>query len=96
MIVLVLKIEVKKGKKEDFLNIAKPMVEGSQKETGNIEYNIYQELDDKNTIAFIEKWKNQEALDLHEKMEHFTSNIGKLKSLFAKPPIKNRFDIIDI
>lgn len=94
MIVLVLKLEVQQGKKEEFIKIAKLMVEGSQKEAGNIEYNVYEELDEKNTIAFIEKWKDQEALDLHEKMEHFTDNIGKLKSLCAKPPIKNRFDVI--
>lgn len=94
MIVLVLKIEVQEGKKEEFIKIAKLMVAGSQKEAGNIEYNVYEELDEINTVAFIEKWENQEALDLHEKMEHFTTNIGKLKSLCAKPPIRNRFDIV--
>jgi len=94
MIVLVLKIEIQEGKKDEFIKIAKLMVEGSQLEAGNIEYNVYEELDEPNTVAFIEKWKNQDALDLHEKMEHFTNNIGKLKSLCAKPPIRNRFDII--
>lgn len=94
MIVLVLKLEVQQGKKEELIEIAKLMAEGSQKEVGNIEYNLYSELDEKNTVAFIEKWKDQEALDLHEKMEHFTNNIGRLKSLCAKPPIRNRYDII--
>jgi quinol monooxygenase YgiN len=94
MIVLVLKLEVHQGKKEEFIEIAKRMVEGSQKEAGNIEYNLYEELDEPNTVAFIEKWKDQEAMDLHERMEYFTNNIGKLKSLCAKPPIRNRFDIV--
>jgi len=94
MIVLVLKLEIKEGKKEEFIGVAKLMAEGSQKEAGNIEYNVYQELDEENTVAFIEKWKDQDALDLHENMEHFTNNIGKLKSLCAKPPVRNRFDII--
>ncbi len=93
MIVLVLKIEVKEGKKEEFLKVAELLVEGSQKEDGNIEYNIYQDLDDENTVAFIEKWKDQEALDFHEKTEHFTNNIDNLLALCAKPPVKNRFDI---
>lgn len=37
-------------------------------------------------VAFIEKWKDQEALDLHERVEYFTNNIGKLKaqSLFTR------------
>lgn len=94
MIVLVVKLEVQAGKKEEFIQIAKLMVEGSQKEAGNIEYNVYEELDEVNTVAFIEKWKDQEALDIHEKMDHYTDNIGKLKSLCTKPPVRNRFDIV--
>ena len=94
MIVIVLKLEVQQGKKEEFVEIAKRMVEGSQKEAGNIEYNLYEGLDEENVVAFIEKWKDQPALDLHEKMEHFTGNIGKLKSLCAKPPVRDRFDIV--
>lgn len=94
MIVLVLKMEVQEGKKDEFIKIAKLMAEGSQQEGGNIEYNVYEELDEINTVAFIEKWKNQEAIDIHEKMEHFTNNISRLKALCAKPPTMNRFNII--
>ena len=94
MIVLVLQVVVQEGKKEDFITIARQIAEGSQKEEGNIEYHLYEELDEPNTVAFIEKWKDQEALDVHETFEHFTKNIGKLKSLCAKPPVVNRYDII--
>jgi len=95
MIVLVLKVEVLEGKKDEFIGIAKRMVKGSQQEAGNMEYNVYEDLDQANTVAFIEKWKDQAALDQHEKTAHFTDNIGKLKSLCAKPPIRSRFDIIE-
>ena len=94
MIVLVLKLVLQEGKREEFTKIAKLLVEGTRKEAGNIEYNVYEELDEPNTVAFIEKWKNQEAIDLHEKTEHFTGNIGKLVALCAKPIVKNRYDII--
>ena len=93
MIVLVLKIELQHGKKEEFLKIANIMVEGTRKEAGNIEYNIYEEMNEENVVAFIEKWKDQKALDLHETMEHFTDNIGKLKAFCAKPPIRNSFTL---
>jgi quinol monooxygenase YgiN len=93
MIVLVVKLEVQEGKKEEFIEIAKLMVEGSQQEAGNIEYNLYEELNERNTVAFIEKWKDQEALDFHEKQEHFIKNIGKLKALCSKPPVRNKFDV---
>ena len=94
MIVLVIKLELREGRKDEFIKIARLMVEGSQKEAGNIEYNLYQELDERNTVAFIEKWKDQSALDFHEKTEHFVNNIGKLQSFCSKPPVRDRFDII--
>ena len=94
MIVLVLKLELQEGKKSEFIAVTRPLIEGSQKEAGNIEYNLYEELDEPNTVAFIEKWKDQAALDVHEKTEHFIHAIGKLKSLCAKPPVKNRFDVV--
>ena len=94
MIVLVLEIVVQEGKKEEFIATARQMVEGSLQEEGNIEYHLYENLDAPNTVAFIEKWKNQEALDVHETLEHFTQNIGKLKSLCAKPPVVNRYDLL--
>ncbi len=94
MIVLVVKLELKEGKKDEFIEIARSIIAGSQKEEGNIEYNLYEELDEKNTVAFIEKWKDQNALDFHETTEHFVKNIGKLKNLCAKPPVRNRFDVI--
>ena len=93
MLVLVLQIEVLPGKKAEFIQIANVIAAGSKKEAGNIEYDLYEDLDDANTVAFIEKWKDQDALDFHEKTEHFTANIGKLIALCAKPPVKNRYDI---
>jgi quinol monooxygenase YgiN len=93
MIVLVVKFELQEGKKGEFLKIAKPMIEGSKKEAGNIEYDLYEELDEANTVAFIEKWKDQEAIEEHRKMEHFTNNFDKLKALCIKPLSRNRFDV---
>ena len=95
MIVLVVKIKVQEGKKEEFIKIAKLMIEGSQKEAGNIEYNLYDEMNEANTVAFIEKWKDQEALDIHEKTQHFTDNIQKLVALCAQPPVFNKFQVAE-
>ncbi len=94
MIVLVIKLEIEAGKKAEFTQIAQKLVEGSQKEAGNIEYHAYEELDEPNTVAFIEKWQDQAALDFHEQTAHFTQNIGKLQALCVKPPVTNRFDIL--
>lgn len=95
MILLVVTLELKEGKKEECISIAKQLVEGSQKEEGNIEYNFYQDLDKPNTVAFIEKWKDQDAINTHEKFDYFANNIGKLVSLCAKPLTVNKFDVLN-
>ncbi|SHN73316.1 putative quinol monooxygenase [Desulfovibrio litoralis] len=94
MILLVVKLKLQAGKKDEFFNIAKPLIEASQKEAGNIEYHLYEESNEPDTVAFIEKWKDQAALDYHEKTEHFINNINKLVALCAKPPIKNSFNML--
>ena len=70
------------------------MIESSKKEVGNIEYALYEELDEVNAVAYIEKWKDQDALDFHEKTEHFIEHRSKLKELWVNPPIKNRYGIV--
>jgi len=96
MIVLVVKIELQKGKKAEFIKTAKPLIEGSKKEEGNIEYNLYHDLEDENAMAFIEKWKDEKALEFHEKTEHFVNHFPKLQNLCAKPLVINSFNVVDI
>ena len=94
MIVLVVRIKLQDGKRDDFFEIAKPMVACSKNEAGNIEYALYEELDEGNTVAYIEKWKNQEALDFHGKTDHFIEHRSKLEKLWVSPPIRNCYDLV--
>lgn len=93
MLLNVVKIKLKEGAIEKFKELSISLVEESQKEEGCIEYHLYSDSLDQNVVCFIEKWKNQEALDLHETLPHFTNVIGDLVKLCAEPAIKNKFFI---
>lgn len=45
--------------------IAKGVVEDIRAKDGNLQYEYFLPMEDQETILLIDKWKNQEALDLH-------------------------------
>lgn len=79
MIIITAKMTIKTDKINAFLEITKNLVEESRKEEGCIEYSLYEDTKNKTSFTFIEKWKDQEAIDYHFKTQHFVTAIEKLK-----------------
>lgn len=80
MIRVVVKIQVKDGKKIDFLNIAQNLVIESRKEKGCIEYNLI-DSGIENQLYFIEKWESIEDLKNHSVAPHSKKYGDLLKEL---------------
>ena len=85
MIKIVAQIVVKEECIDEFHGIAAELVEKSQAEEGNVSYSLNQSINDKCKHAFIELWKDQEAIEKHNASEHFTSLLPKLGELAAEP-----------
>ncbi|MCD8041733.1 MAG: antibiotic biosynthesis monooxygenase [Tannerellaceae bacterium] len=81
MIKIVAKATVKEGKREEFIRVVQPMITGSQAEEGNISYNLFEDLDDKNTLTFIEEWKDLAAIDTHNNSAHFQAGVSAISDL---------------
>ena len=81
MIVLVVNFQVKEGMKEAFSGVLAPLIEGSQKEEGCIEYDLYKDDQKENVFTLLEKWKDQAALDFHNETAHFKTYAPKLGEL---------------
>jgi len=94
MITIVAKSIIKQGKKEDFKVLAEKLIRESRKEKGCISYNLYEDINDSNTLAFIEEWTNEEAIKIHNKSKHFTSIVPKLSELRESKPGKNLYELI--
>lgn len=95
MFINLVKIKLKEDTLEEFKRLALPLVAASQQESGCLEYNLYHDDEDPLTVCFVEKWQDQESLDLHKTLPHFTSVITQLMSLCAKPAEKNKLFVID-
>ena len=81
MIKIVAKAVVKEEMIEEFHKAAAPLVEASATEEGNISYSLNQNVNDKCRHAFIEIWKDQDAIEKHNASEHFTGILPKLAQM---------------
>lgn len=79
------KIVVKEDKIPEFQETARELVERSQAEEGNISYTLNQSIQDKCQHAFIEIWKDDEAIEKHNASEHFTEILPKLGEMASEP-----------
>ncbi|MDD3219377.1 MAG: putative quinol monooxygenase [Lachnospiraceae bacterium] len=66
---------------ENFLKLAKELIEETRKEPDNVSYELIQDKTGKNVYAILERWPNQEALDAHMKTKHFTTLIPQIEKL---------------
>ncbi len=49
--------------------ISSGIVDRVRKEVGNLKYEYFLPFDDKETVLLIDRWKSEEALDIHHKSE---------------------------
>ncbi len=68
---------------DEFIETAKELVEKTNQEKGCIQYELNRCIEEKNVLAFIEKWEDQASLDAHMKSEHFTRIVPQLGKLLA-------------
>ena len=73
MIKIFAKQLIKEGKEEEFLKICAELVEKSRAEEGNVFYSINRSKENDRLFAFIECWKDQAAIEIHNATPHFTT-----------------------
>lgn len=57
---------------DTYHKIVAELVEKSNAEEGNVSYRNLQSLSDERVHVFLEVWKDQNAIDIHNASEHFT------------------------
>ena len=72
MLKVVARLTVKKDKIDDFKKTAEDLISKSNAEEANIFYTLNQSVEDEQKFAFIECWKDSDALKAHEATDHFT------------------------
>lgn len=87
MITIVAKQIIRKDCIEQYHALAKELVEKSRAEEGCISYTSNQSIQDERIHCFIEVWKDQEAIDIHNATEHFTRIVPQFGSMFDGPEV---------
>jgi len=81
MITIVAKNSIKQGKADEFKVLAEKLINESRKESGNISYNLYEDVKNCNILTFIEEWESEDAINIHFNSKHFTSIVPKFAEL---------------
>jgi len=95
MITIVAKSIIKPGRKEDFKILTEKLIKESRKEIGCISYNLYEDINHPNILTFIEEWKNEEAIKLHNVSKHYTGIVPKLSELREGKTEINLYKLIE-
>lgn len=86
MIKIVAKSIIKDGMKEKFIEKATELIKLSRKEKGCISYNLYEDIYNSNVLTFIEEWKDEDAIKIHNSSEHFTRIVPEFAELREGKP----------
>ena len=61
--------------------VASGIVDRVRAEVGNLKYEYFFPMEDEETVLLIDRWKNEEALDIHHKSE-MMKEIAELRSKY--------------
>lgn len=63
------------------MKLIEELGEASRAETGCVEYILHKDVKNPSVLCLIEKWKDQEAVDIHNNTPHFTGIVPKILEL---------------
>jgi quinol monooxygenase YgiN len=85
MITIVARGSVLPERVAEFERLALDLVGASRDEAGNDSYDFYTDLADAASFTFIEVWRDQAAIDVHNATPHFQGFVAAAGPLFAGP-----------
>ena len=82
MIITTIKIHCRKGKRKEIVQTIKALTEQLTKDEGCIKADLYQDLDDKDTLYFMEEWQSRKNLEKYKTSKTLAVLLG-LETLLA-------------
>jgi quinol monooxygenase YgiN len=79
------RVYIKSGSEDLFIESARTIIEKSNSEEGCLSYMLFQDPYEKTNFIFVEKWKNQAAIDYHFGTEHFKEFGTRIAEMTSKP-----------
>ena len=83
-------------RRAEALDVFETMVEESNQEPGILEYRAAADLQEENTIRFIERYEDAEAFEAHAQTDHYHELEAKLPELLAGEPKITQYEVSDV
>lgn len=92
MIIIHAYFKIDRKNREEFLEQAKRVAASSQAEEGNISYSFFEDPENTGEFVFLEKWKDQTAVQQHEETTDFKVFVDQLPKYLLEPLNVELFD----
>ncbi|WP_394523891.1 putative quinol monooxygenase [Staphylococcus xylosus] len=79
-------MKIDPSKREEYLELVKPLLEGASTEEGSLFYKHFEQTDEPNTFAFIERYKDQAAVEAHNNTDHFKAFFAEVSQYLVEKP----------
>jgi quinol monooxygenase YgiN len=86
MILIVLKIDIRPDRREDWLSGVKRYTEAVRQEPGNRSFDCFESIDAPNEFAIVEGFASKEAGEVHVQTDHFKEFIAWFPEVLAGAP----------
>jgi quinol monooxygenase YgiN len=86
MISLIAKIPMKEDKVDEAIAAIKELIKAVATEEGTLAYSLNRDQKDPNTLIFIERYKDADALKAHSSTDHFKAFSAKVPEFVAGKP----------
>lgn len=80
------RVNIKPEATDQFISLAKTMVENSNSEQGCLIYKLYQEVGNPQSFIFYEVYESQDAVNVHNASGHFQAFIEQVPELASDKP----------
>lgn len=94
MLILHVTFRTKPGTRELFVKevLEAGIAKASKAEKGNYFYDFYFSAENEDDVMLLEKWENQEALDIHSNQPHYAA-IGEIKKKYEVSTQIEKYEI---
>ncbi len=95
MIILNVTYQCKSGMRDAYLKALNEegLVEACRNEDGNLSYKFYFDPVDEDALLLVEKWKDAEALAIHNQMPHF-KRTGEIKAEYIESTLLEKMTLL--
>jgi quinol monooxygenase YgiN len=87
MIIVRITMNVRPEKRKEVMQTLLSLIEPMRQEKGCLDYHVFQNIEDENSVSIIEEWKAREDLDRHMRSDRFGILLGTKSLLKDKQRI---------